>query len=74
MPNKPRVDLRLVAWRIPIELAVKVRKRALALGIPERALVVEALSRETDGVELTTEDVEAIFAEVKANERKRNQQ
>lgn len=73
MPNKPRVDLRLVAWRIPVELAVKVHKRAVALGVTDRAVVVEALRRETDGVELTAADVEAILMEVRENERKRNQ-
>ena len=71
MPNQPRCDLRLVAYRLPIELMVKVAKFAKAQNCPEKQVVIDALMRETANVELTFEDIELIKQEVKQNEQKR---
>lgn len=71
MPGEPRCDLRLVAWRIPIGLAMKVRKRAQALGVPAREVVVAALQHETRDVALVPEEVASVQGEILRNRQRR---
>lgn len=74
MPNKHRVDSRLVAHRIPIELAVKVEKLARLRHETVKQTVISALEHETEFIELNEADAKLILEEIRENERKRNQQ
>lgn len=73
MPNKHRVDYRLISHRIPIELAVKLEKLAHLRHETVKQTLMSALEHETEFIELDETDAQMILEEIRKNERKRRQ-
>ena len=71
MPGMPDINTMWVSAKLPVELVVKVNRRAADLGVTRSALIEVLLTNATRHIELTAEEAQQVVERIRMNEKAR---
>ena len=72
MSGMPDTNSMWISAKLPIELVVKVNRRAKELEVTRSALIETLLTNATRDVELTAEEAQSVVERIRANEKARD--
>ena len=71
MAGMPDINTMWISAKLPIELVVKVNRRAAELEVTRSALIETLLTNATRHIELTSEEAQQVVERIRANEKAR---
>ena len=71
MAGMPDINTMWVSAKLPVELVVKVNRRAADLGVTRSALIEVLLTNATRHIELTAEEAQQVVERIRVNEKAR---
>jgi hypothetical protein len=72
MSGMPDTNSMWISAKLPIELVVKVNRRAKELEVTRSALIETLLTNATRNIELTAEEAQNVVERIRANEKARD--